>query len=267
MEPAGLAVGILGLAGVFSNAVDCFEYVQLGRNFSTNFQTSLLKLDNARLRLSRWGEALGVNGNYGAIQTLQQTTFPEEDVKRADELLGQILHLFDEAQKASEQYKRKNKSDGSSLAVLDVQAEMDSAGQSLHEKMRSLCIKRQKKTSLKQKAKWVLYEEKYLNRLVEDIVSLVDDLTELFPTVQQEQQKLCEAEVSELAKSEGSNESLELLLEIVQSQDKDLKAALAAAMKPDQSNPGATFRNDNCNIGNQAQNVAIHGGQNFHFLS
>lgn len=47
MEPTSLATGIVALAGLFNNAIDCFEYVQLGRNFGKNFQTSLLKLDSA----------------------------------------------------------------------------------------------------------------------------------------------------------------------------------------------------------------------------
>jgi hypothetical protein len=53
MEPVGLTVGVIALAGLFNNAVDSFEYIQLRRNFGEDFQTSLLKLDNARLRLSR----------------------------------------------------------------------------------------------------------------------------------------------------------------------------------------------------------------------
>ena len=55
MEPAGLAVDALAIAGLFNNALDYFEYVQIGRNFGQGYQISLLKLDTARLRLSRWG--------------------------------------------------------------------------------------------------------------------------------------------------------------------------------------------------------------------
>ena len=57
-EAAGLVVGVVALAGLFNNTVECFEFVQLARTFGKNFQTSQLKLDNARLRLSRWGESL-----------------------------------------------------------------------------------------------------------------------------------------------------------------------------------------------------------------
>ena len=90
MEPIGLTVGIVGLVSVFNNAVDCFEYVQLGRSFGTNFQTSLLKLDNARLRLSRWGQAVGLSGDVANVQSLQSTNLAEEDISKAERLLGQI---------------------------------------------------------------------------------------------------------------------------------------------------------------------------------
>jgi Prion-inhibition and propagation len=32
MEPVGLTVGVIALAGLFNNAVDSFEYIQLGWN-------------------------------------------------------------------------------------------------------------------------------------------------------------------------------------------------------------------------------------------
>ena len=73
MEPAGLTVGVLALAGLFNNTVDCFEYVQIGRCFGQSYQTSLLKLDNAKLRLSRWGQSIGLSGELGGVQSLPQT--------------------------------------------------------------------------------------------------------------------------------------------------------------------------------------------------
>lgn len=53
MESAGLAVGVFAIAGLFNNAVDCMDYVQIGRAFQEDFATSVLKLDDTRLRLSR----------------------------------------------------------------------------------------------------------------------------------------------------------------------------------------------------------------------
>jgi hypothetical protein len=231
MEAGGLAVGVIALAGLFNNAVDCFEYIQLGRSFGTNFQTSLLKLDNARLRLSRWGQAVGLSGELEDAQSLQEATVQKEDIPKAERVLGQILDLFANAEGISAKYKRSVKPDDASLTILDMHTDMDAVGQSLHDKMRKLCIKRQNGTSLRQKVKWALYEEKHFKRLIEDIIDLVSVLPEVFPTVKQKQLKLCEIEVSEIGL-----ETLSALIDIVQAQDKDLEAAISAATR---SNVGA----------------------------
>ena len=60
MEPVGLGIGIAGLAGAFTACVDCFEYIQLGRQFGHDYGKCLLKLDVAKLRISRWGVAMGL---------------------------------------------------------------------------------------------------------------------------------------------------------------------------------------------------------------
>jgi hypothetical protein len=226
MEAGGLAVGIIALAGLFNNAVDCFEYVQLGRAFGNNFQTSLLKLDNARLQLSRWGQAVGLSGEIEDISSLQGTTIKEEDIAQAEKLLGQLLKLFADAEGISTRYKHSLRPDDPNLTALDVHTDMDTLGQTLHEKMRKLCIKRQNGTKLRQKVKWALYEETQFKKLIEDIVGLVSNLQNVFPAAKQQQLKLCEAEVSEIGA-----DSLSVLREIVQSQDKDLEAAISAAMK------------------------------------
>lgn len=271
MEPVGLAVGVVGLAGLFNNAVDCFEYVQLGRNFGTNFQTSLLKLDHARIRLSRWGEAVGLSGDLKDTQSLQAVAVKQEDKSKAEAVLGQILKLFKDAEKSSANYKSSKSADDPDVAALEVRAHMDSTGQSLHEKMRKLCIKRQNKSTLSQKAKWAFYEEEHFNKLIEDIQKLVDALTDIFPATRQEQRQLCDAEVSEIGV-----ESLPVLDDVVKVQDKDLEAAISAAIRAAvsksslrqiisriNSKQGATFHNHNSKIGAQGSNVTINGGMSF----
>jgi hypothetical protein len=208
--------------------VDCFEYVQLGHSFGTNFQTSSLKLDNARLRLSRWGQAVGLSGELKDPRSLQEATVQKEDIPKAERVLGQILKLFADAEGISAKYKRSVKPDDASLAILDVHADIDAVGQSLHDKMRKLCIKRQNGTPLRQKVKWALYEEKHFKGLIEGIIDLVSALPEVFPAFKQEQLKLCEIEVSEIGL-----ETLSALMDIVQAQDKDLEAAISAAIRSD----------------------------------
>ena len=226
MEAGGLAVGIVTLANLFNNAVDCFEYVQLGRNFGTNFQTSLLKLENARLRLSRWGQAVGLSGDPQNAPSLQAVAIAAGDTPKAERLLGQILKLFVDAEGVSTNYKSRTRADDPSLTVLDVRSNMDPLSQSLYEKMRDLSTKRQNRTPLRQKVKWALYEEKHFKRLIDDIVDLVNNLVREFPAVQQEQQKLCKLEVSNI----GTDESLSILKDIAAAQDKDLENAISEVL-------------------------------------
>ena len=44
MEPAGLAIDVLAIAGLLNKAIDCFKYVQIGRDFGQAYRTGLLKV-------------------------------------------------------------------------------------------------------------------------------------------------------------------------------------------------------------------------------
>jgi hypothetical protein len=243
MEAAGLATGVIALAGLFNNAVDCFEYVQLGRNFGSSFQTSVLKLDDARLRLSRWGESVGLSGDLKDGLALQQTLASAQDVEKARDRLGQILHLFINAQHVSSGFKPGSGANNPDL-IGDSIDSLNPAAANLHIKMRELALKRQNNTSLRRKAKWALYEEKHFKKLIEDITDLVTGLTELFPAVQSSQRALCESEVSEM----GVN-SLPLLKDAVAGQDAYLETAIARILEQHQNrSPMVNFYGNN-NLG------------------
>jgi hypothetical protein len=226
MEPAGLAVGIVALAGLFNNAVDCFEYVQLGSAFGTDFQVSLLKLDILRLRLSRWGKSVGLDGDLSNAHAIKLAAGPPEDIEKAGNVLGQIMDLFAKMESKSKKYQsRMGETDGD-LTVLDVATNLEVSGQSLHEKMRAMSIKRQNSTPLRPKVQWALYERKRFRVLLEDVTDLINGLVECFPASREEQRRLCRAEASAI----GSKDCLPALKEVTAQQDKDLNEALVDAL-------------------------------------
>lgn len=59
MEPLGLAIGVVGLAGLFSTCIDCFSLVQHGRYLGRDRLILETKYTNQRLRLLTWGRACG----------------------------------------------------------------------------------------------------------------------------------------------------------------------------------------------------------------
>lgn len=71
---------------------------------------------------------------------------------------------------------------------------------------------------MRQKTAWALYEKKYFDRLISDVVQLVDGLVQLFPTIQQRQSELVVEEVLEiesqpvLAEIEAAAEDVNSLL-------------------------------------------------------
>ena len=89
--------------------------------------------------------------------------------------------------------------------------------------MRQLALDRQNRTSIRQKAKWALYEKKTFRRLIEDIAELITNLTELFPANQAIQQSLCEREVATIV---PNKESRQVLREIAAEHDTTLLEAI-----------------------------------------
>jgi hypothetical protein len=222
MEPAGLAVGIVALAGLFNNAVDCFEYVQLGSAFGTDFQVSLLKLDILRLRLSRWGKSVGLDGDLSNAHAIKLATGPPEDIEKAGNVLGQIMDLFTKMESKSKKYQSRMGEIDGDLKVLDVATNLEASGQSLHEKMRAMSIKRQNSTPLRPKVQWALYERKRFRVLLEDVTDLVNDLVECFPASREEQRRLCTTEASTI----GSGDCVSALKDVIAQQDGDLHQAV-----------------------------------------
>ena len=107
---------------LFNDAVQSFDYIQMGANFGQSFQTSLLKLDVVRLRLTRWGHSVGLAKVDDGVKPLQMTNLPTEDREQVQDLLAQILELFAEAEAASKRLRRRNPT----VPVLDPAEQLDS---------------------------------------------------------------------------------------------------------------------------------------------
>ncbi|KAL6240401.1 hypothetical protein RBB50_012683 [Rhinocladiella similis] len=229
-EAAGLAFGILG---AFNDAIQCFEYVQLARNFDQDFQTAILKLDIAKLRLSRWGQSVGLDQVVEGMQSLPGVSGSADDHEKAKELLDQIVGLFEDAEHTS----AKLKSPGSDTKVYDTTHDLDEATTSLHKRLEMLSLKRFKPGNVLKKAKWALHKEKSFNRLIQDTTELVSGLIELFPAAQPKQKHLCEEDGSELA----SDKNASLIAPIVAEQDPELSAAIKSQHFAGAQNFNITF--------------------------
>ncbi|KAH8743884.1 prion-inhibition and propagation, helo domain-containing protein [Diaporthe sp. PMI_573] len=61
MEPAGLAIGITGLAALFSSCLEAIERVQSYKDFKDDSEALDAQFNAEKLRLQKWGLAVGLH--------------------------------------------------------------------------------------------------------------------------------------------------------------------------------------------------------------
>ncbi|KAH8651652.1 prion-inhibition and propagation-domain-containing protein [Ilyonectria robusta] len=224
METAGLALGLISLATTFDTVLRCFEYIHFAKTFENDYEDCVLKLDNARLRLSRWGEAVGLHGVDEHTKSLRGTKIPEPDIPSAEKLLKSVLDEVKRVRNLSA--KVSGPGSGDENAVLSEETDLSVAGQSIHEQMQKVIKNRRNKLSIRRKAKWVLYDREHFKGMIECISEKTKELQELFPAARSTEKALIDKEVVELTWG------LKLLKDAIQGQDRTLATALDAILKP-----------------------------------
>ncbi|RKK81383.1 hypothetical protein BFJ68_g16008 [Fusarium oxysporum] len=219
-EIFGVVASALSVAALFNNVVDCFEYIQLGRNFGADYQTCQVKLDIARLRLSRWGDAVKINNDSRFTEVKPSNN----QVRVAKNTLEQLLNLFHNAHTESSNFKLGAGEE--ELALFDSSTNTNQAVVALRNTMRDLAHKRQKTTSLSKKISWALYKQKSFMRLIEDIQELLDGLEAIFPQ-QEAYKRMVEIEIEEVGEGPG----LQVLSDAAQETDDLLQEAASRRLE------------------------------------
>ncbi|KAI8657167.1 hypothetical protein NCS57_01094400 [Fusarium keratoplasticum] len=218
-ETFGIVTGAIGLAGLFQQCVECFEYIQLGRHFVQDFGRCRLKLDIAKRRLNRWGEAVKIHENP------QFTDTKSEEIQ---EVLEEIANLFDTIQRSSKRYERKAPKE--ELECLSDE-NLQPVFRGLHARWGKISPPKQRDVSLIKKATWALYDAKYFEKLIGEVTGFVDDLEKIYPA-EQAQRRLVQIEIEDIS----DEESLTVLQETTNGTD----SLLAAAVKEKANNIAVT---------------------------
>jgi len=213
-EPFGIVAGAIGLATTFTACIDCFEYIQFGRHFGRDFQTDQLVLSCARLRLTRWGESVNIYDD----PKLGRPDATAKEIQVAKDTLLQILVLFANTEGISKKYKLTAKA-GEDLSTFST-GDMDSTVVALNNKMKGLAIKRQRGSRLLKLTSWALYHRSEFKDLLEQIISLIDNIEKLFPAPET-QITLVRQDAAEI----GDKQSLELIENIAKGVDSLLQTA------------------------------------------
>ncbi|KAI7259286.1 hypothetical protein KC343_g2332 [Hortaea werneckii] len=259
MEPVSLGVSVVALVGLFDNALNCFKHVKVAKSFGSDYQTYVLRLQNLRLRLSRWGEAVGLGEQFAAGDQPTTSVLPDAEVKQAKELIGHIIRLFSDTEELAEKFADKH----SELVAIDEDADGLGDARQLCQKMHNICIRRQRQSSAVTKARWSLYSKEKFVELVENLQFLVDDLVNLFPgeTKVSIEEKLCDQEARELR----DEKALPKLQALAREQDVRLAEAIAKLAQDRTTKTTAFHNHPGVKIMNQGESQKFYGSQQFRF--
>lgn len=167
---AETAVGIVGLLPLFTTAVDGFKYVKIARSYYDDFAVALLRLKAASLRLSRWGEAVGIR--EGSPVHIAESQYEEAEA---------ILRtLFKKAQREAATIVGNTDSVAhfSSVDMSRVQA-------ATHAGLAATIGKRINRKFIRttDQVKWALYKRAGLDRLLKSIDDSIDFFESLVPAM------------------------------------------------------------------------------------
>jgi hypothetical protein len=62
VEPAGLVIGILGLAGLFNNTLDVLDKFDSWRDYESESGALMAQFKAHKFKLEKWGQAVGFEG-------------------------------------------------------------------------------------------------------------------------------------------------------------------------------------------------------------
>ena len=191
-DSAGVTVSDIALTTLFADCVDCLDYVQLGHKFGSDYEKCQLKLDLVKLRLSRWGDSVCINGDPSARLCAAVTS--SEDQETVKRLLSRICMLFENAENEAARSQQLAEPDERELFAPQESVTL----RDFHKFIQTLSNRRQKRTTWVKKVKWVLHEKEQLDDIIRDITHRVNELISLFPAAQASQQ-ICEVQICEIS--------------------------------------------------------------------
>jgi len=205
------AVGLVSLASLFETCVDAFSYIQLGHNFSNDYQNSILQLRLIQLSLTRWGEAVNINTQY----LIQQ-----EPLIRP--VLANILNTIKDAERISSKYAGQHN-------ILDAKLQQQDSTEEICSKVAKLVMARQKKTTLVKKVCWAIYHKEHFDSLIKVTSGLVRQLVELFPAAQATQSQLCVHDLAQITQKDNATQ-LQLIQHVSLPVDRPMSEAAGAKL-------------------------------------
>ncbi|KAK8102152.1 mapkkk cascade protein kinase regulator ste50 [Apiospora sp. TS-2023a] len=217
MEVAGLALGVLGIAGLFTSCIENFDIIVRAKDFGEDFDLLCTQLSLQRIRLALWGETLGLLPSPpGQTRRVPYNrAMDRRDIKPSIVAsLQQLLNLLTKADVITGRYALESTSAADQAYEQEVTQTprgmlvLRDSFQRFKERVR----KNQKQKSVWNVTRWSVRDYAQFEALVDQIRKLLDGLesiTNALGTLERQHRRLLEE-----VESVSDTQSLSLLQEV-----------------------------------------------------
>ncbi|VUC27307.1 unnamed protein product [Clonostachys rosea] len=166
MEPAGLAVGVVGLVGLFSTCLDTIKRADAYRDFGSDSQALAARFDADKLRFEQWGRAVGIE--KGILQQLHHHALDNQQMRNIiAQLITAVQQVWCDEKDATSQHPSLVNTEGDHKVLrFSIQGRPDRDGMS---------------ESKWKKVSWALHGKERRISQVEKLGVLVQKLYDLVP--------------------------------------------------------------------------------------
>jgi len=198
-----------GLAGLFNTVITWFDYILVAKEAAPRLESLLVKLDDAQLRLSRWGKAVGLTGpkikDENSLRSSNSFQLEKEQEAQAIVTFRAVAGLFQQCQKLCHD-ERKSESatnpnaEKDEISPFTVDRDWNPMYRYLHDKMREITDGRgnKAKISVAQRLKFAIYKKQHLEDFIKNINDHIDALYKIYTPPAHKQDELAKAELAEL---------------------------------------------------------------------
>ena len=205
VEGIGAAAGV---AGLYNTAITWFDHIYIAKQAAPRLQSLLVKLDNAQLRLTRWGKAAGLTGrritDEESVKNSYSFQLDEDQERQAIQTFQTVASIFEECQKLCHLERKGKSSSDPSVKENEINpfeatsVKWNPMHVYLHEKIQEIAQGRKNQISVPQRVKFAIYKARHLEKLIQDINDHIDNLYKIYTPSSNEQDGLGKAELAEL---------------------------------------------------------------------
>lgn len=214
-EAAALVIRGVSPAALFDQCTSITKYIDAGTNCTDNCRDAAFMIALLGVRLSRCERTLRENPD------LQAT---EEDGIDAEGILQHIKNRLQAAEKLGQRYMS-----GQSMTGTPSVAECTADTSRILDKLRSKMSSKNNGPSLASRARWALFDEDKINKLVEKLNELVSNLERVFPSLKDRRVQMARTDATGFRDScaaEELSDVMQALKAAAKRVDKDFYSAL-----------------------------------------